>query len=253
MSVYGSRSMEFIIQASNLVKKYGDLVAVNGISFQVRRGECFGFLGPNGAGKTTTMRMIYGFSPLTSGSLNVFDLPVDQKMREIKRRIGIAPQEFSLDPDLTVVQNLMMYARYFDIPKKVARQSAEDLLNFFQLKEKRKEKIDRLSGGMKRRLLIARSLINRPELLVLDEPTTGLDPQSRHIMWERFRSLRDQGVTTVLTSHYMEEASELCDRIVVIDFGRIIEEGRPEDLVRKHGVKNLEEMFLRLTGKELRD
>jgi lipooligosaccharide transport system ATP-binding protein len=244
---------EMIIEARGLTKRYGDLIAVNGISFQVRRGECFGFLGPNGAGKTTTMRMIYGFSPLNDGDLSVFGLTVQREMREIKRRIGIAPQELSLDPDLRVTQNLLLYARYFDIPAKEARRRAEELLRFFHLEDKRGEPIDRLSGGMKRRLLIARSLINRPELLILDEPTTGLDPQSRHLMWDRLKSLREQGVTTVLTTHYMEEASELCDRIVVIDYGKIIEEGRPTDLIRKHGVKNLEEMFLKLTGKELRD
>ena len=245
--------MERVIEAEALLKKYGDLVAVDHISFEVRRGECFGFLGPNGAGKTTTMRMIYGFSPLTGGSLKVFGLPVEENRREIKRKIGIAPQELSLDPDLRVLQNLLIYSTYFDLPKNEAKTRAEELLAFFHLVEKKNEPIDRLSGGMKRRLLIARALINRPEVLIMDEPTTGLDPQSRHLMWDRLRSLRGEGVTTVLSTHYMEEASELCDRIVVIDYGKIIEEGRPNELVQKHGVKNLEELFLRLTGKELRD
>lgn len=246
-------SLPMIIEAKNLIKKYGDLVAVDGVSFEVTRGECFGFLGPNGAGKTTTMRMLFGFSPLTSGSLTVFGLAVDQKIREIKRRIGIAPQEMSLDPDLRVMQNLLIYARYFDIPEEVACQRSEELLHFFKLEDKRNEPIDRLSGGMKRRLLVARALINQPELLILDEPTTGLDPQSRHLMWDRLRQLRSEGVTTVLTTHYMEEAAELCDRIIVMDFGRVIEEGRPRDLIQKHGVKNLEELFLKITGKELRE
>lgn len=245
--------MEPIIEAKNLVKKYGDLVAVDHVSFQVKRGECFGFLGPNGAGKTTMMRMIYGFSPLTDGSLTVFGLPVGKRMREIKARVGIAPQELSLDPDLRVLQNLLIYARYFDIPGKVARGRAEELLRFFHLEDKKKEPIDRLSGGMKRRLLVARALINQPEVLVLDEPTTGLDPQSRHAMWDRLRNLRSNGVTTILTTHYMEEAERLCDRILVIDHGRVIEEGRPADLIGRHGVGNLEDVFLKLTGRELRD
>ncbi len=245
--------MEIIVAGKDLVKKYGELIAVDRISFQVGRGECLGFLGPNGAGKTTTMRMIYGFAPLTAGRLEVFGLSVPESIRQIKRRIGIVPQEYSLDPDLTVLQNLMIYARYFDIPSETARERAEELLGFTHLSEKKNEAIDRLSGGMKRRLLIARALINRPELMVLDEPTTGLDPQTRHLMWEKIRSLRSQGVTVVLTTHYMEEAAALCDRVLVIDQGRIVEEGAPTHLIGKHGVCNLEEVFLKLTGKELRD
>ncbi len=242
-----------VIEADKIVKRYGDLTAVDRISFQVRKGECFGFLGPNGAGKSTTMRMIYGFSPLTEGELRVFGLPVDKEMREIKRRIGIVPQEMSLDPDLTVIQNLLIYATYFDIPRKVARERADELLQFTHLEEKKNDPIDRLSGGMKRRLLIARGLINRPEMLVLDEPTTGLDPQSRHLLWDKFRSLKEQGVTTILTTHYMEEAALLCDYVVLIDYGKIIDEGRPSELVQKHAVKDLEELFIKMTGKELRD
>ena len=245
--------MQTVIAGKDLVKKYGNLLAVDGVSFTVRSGECFGFLGPNGAGKTTTMRMIYGFSPPTGGTMTVFGLPVEKKIREIKRRIGIAPQELSLDPDLKVIQNLLIYARYFDLPRETARDRAEELLRFFHLEEKRNEPIDRLSGGMKRRLLIARSLINRPELLILDEPTTGLDPQSRHLMWDRIRTLKGQGVTTVLTTHYMEEAAELCDRLIVMDLGKVVEEGTPSELIRRHGAANLEEVFLKLTGKELRD
>lgn len=245
--------MDPLIVGKNLVKKFGALTAVDGISFEVRPGDCFGFLGPNGAGKTTTMKMIFGFSPMTAGRLTVFGLSVSDHPREIKRRIGVVPQENSLDPDLTVLQNLMMYARYFDLPKKQARERAEELLEFFHLQEKTADRIDRLSGGMKRRLLIARALINRPELLILDEPTTGLDPQSRHVMWDRLQGLKRQGVTTVLTTHYMEEAAQLCDRLVVIDFGKVMEEGGPDELVAKHGTANLEEVFLKLTGRELRD
>ena len=253
MTHNNARNAPPIIEAKNLCKKYGALTAVDGICFEVRRGECFGFLGPNGAGKTTTLRMLYGFSPLSTGSLTVFGLPVSRQMREIKRKIGVAPQELSLDPDLLVMQNMLIYANYFDLPKAIARERAEELLHFFHLSDKKQEKIDRLSGGMKRRLLVARALINQPELLILDEPTTGLDPQSRRDMWERLRSLKDRGVTTVLTTHYMEEAEQLCDRIVVIDFGKIVEEGRPVELINKHGVKNLEDLFLKLTGKELRE
>ncbi len=245
--------MGVVIEAQNLVKTYGALRAVDGISFQVRSGECFGFLGPNGAGKTTTMRMIYGFSPLSEGSLKVFGLDTTRSAREIKRRVGVAPQEMSLDPDLTVIQNLMIYAGYFDLAKAEAKERARELLAFFHLEEKVNETIDKLSGGMKRRLLVARALINRPELLILDEPTTGLDPQSRRSMWEKVDGLRKQGVTCVLTTHYMEEAEVLCDRVVVIDFGKIIEEGSPRELVKQHGVRNLEELFIKRTGKELRD
>jgi lipooligosaccharide transport system ATP-binding protein len=245
--------MEKIIEAKNLVKTYGKLTAVDGISFDVYKGECLGFLGPNGAGKTTTMRMIYGFAPISGGELKVFGLPAGKHLREIKRRMGVAPQELSLDPDLTVIQNLMIYGGYFDLSKEEAHARADELLHFFQLQEKKKEGIDKLSGGMKRRLLIARALINQPEILILDEPTTGLDPQSRRMMWDRIGSLRSQQVTTVLTTHYMEEAEVLCDRVLVIDFGRVVEEGKPKDLIQKHEVKNLEELFLKITGKELRD
>lgn len=242
-----------IVRARDLVKRYNGFTAVDGISFDVRKGECFGFLGPNGAGKTTTMRMIYGFSAPTSGALEVFGMPVSQNTRAIKRRVGIAPQELSLDPDLLVLQNLLIYASYFDIPKGEAKRRADELLDFFHLSEKKREKLDHLSGGMKRRLLVARALINKPEVLVLDEPTTGLDPQSRHDMWERVRDLKGQGVTTILTTHYMEEAEELCDRIVLIDHGKIVEEGRPDDLIAKHKVDSLEAVFLKLTGEHLRD
>lgn len=242
-----------IVRARDLVKRYDGFTAVDGISFDVKKGECFGFLGPNGAGKTTTMRMIYGFSAPTSGELDVFGVPVTQNTRAIKRRVGIAPQELSLDPDLLVLQNLMIYASYFDIPKSEAKKRADELLGFFHLLDKKQEKLDHLSGGMKRRLLVARALINKPEVLVLDEPTTGLDPQSRHDMWERVRDLKGQGVTTILTTHYMEEAEQLCDRIVLIDHGKIVEQGSPKDLIAKHAVDSLEGVFLKLTGEHLRD
>ena len=245
--------MKNIIEAQNLVKTYGDFTAVNDISFEVLKGECLGFLGPNGAGKTTTMRMIYGFSPPTSGTLHVFGMPVQNGMREIKRRIGVAPQEMSLDPDLRVIQNLLIYANYFDLPSQEANLRADELLKFFHLEDKKNSPIDKLSGGMKRRLVVARALVNRPEVLILDEPTTGLDPQSRHLMWEKLASLKKEGVTIVLTTHYMEEAERLCDRILLVDFGKIIEQGHPNELIQKHNVKNVEELFLKLTGKELRD
>jgi len=225
---------EILIRAENLTKKFGDLVAVNNINFQVFKGECFGFLGPNGAGKTTTMKMVHCVLPLTAGTLTVAGMDVTKQAREIKKMIGVAPQEDNLDPDFTVLHNLMVYARYFDIPKAEAHKRAEELLRFVQLEEKRKVLIDQLSSGMKRRLILARALINEPQILILDEPTTGLDPQGRHLIWDKIRSLQKQGVTIVLTTHYMEEAAHLCDRIVIVDYGKIIEEGRPGDLIKKH-------------------
>ncbi len=225
---------EILIRAENLTKKFGDLVAVDNINFQVFKGECFGFLGPNGAGKTTTMKMVHCVLPLTAGALTVAGMDVTKQAREIKKMIGVAPQEDNLDPDFTVFHNLMVYARYFDIPKAEAHKRAEELLRFVQLEEKRKVLIDQLSSGMKRRLILARALINEPQILILDEPTTGLDPQGRHLIWDKIRSLQKQGVTIVLTTHYMEEAAHLCDRIVIVDYGKIIEEGRPGDLIKKH-------------------
>lgn len=226
--------MHAIISAHDLLKKFGDFVAVNRISFQVFRGECFGILGPNGAGKTSTIRMIYGFSPLSGGSLEVFGLDINRHGREIKGRIGVCQQENSLDPDLTVLENLEVFAGYFDIPKKVAREKALALLRFFALDGRKDAQVAELSGGMMRRLVLARALINKPDLLILDEPTTGLDPQSRHQVWERLEELRANGISILLTTHYMEEASRLCDRLIIIDQGRILEEGRPQELVRKH-------------------
>ena len=225
---------DVLIEAENLTKKFGDLVAVGNINFKVFKGECFGFLGPNGAGKTTTMKMVHCVLPLTSGRLTVAGMDVTKHAREIKKMIGVASQEDNLDPDFTVFHNLMVYARYFDIPKEDAQKRAEELLKFVQLEEKRSVIIDQLSAGMKRRLILARALINEPQILILDEPTTGLDPQGRHLIWYKIRSLQKQGVTIVLTTHYMDEAAQLCDRTLIIDNGKVIEEGRPNDLVKKH-------------------
>jgi lipooligosaccharide transport system ATP-binding protein len=225
---------EVLIEAQSLTKKFDGLVAVDGINFQVFKGECCGFLGPNGAGKTTTIKMIHCVLPLTSGKLTVANMNVSEKPREIKKTIGVAPQENNLDPDFTVMHNLRVYARYFDIPKAQSLKRADELLKFFQLEEKRDVIIDQLSTGMKRRLILARALINEPQILLLDEPTTGLDPQARHLIWDTVHSLKKQGVTIILTSHYMDEAAELCDRILIMDYGKIIEEGAPADLVRKH-------------------
>jgi len=229
-----SFSGPFVVEAENLLKKFGDFVAVNHISFRVASGECFGILGPNGAGKTTTIRMVYGFSPMTSGILKVFGLDISREWRQIKARIGVCQQENSLDPDLTVIQNLEVFARYFDIPKKAAREKAMELLAFIALDHRLKATVSELSGGMMRRLVLARALINDPDLLILDEPTTGLDPQSRHQVWDRLEELREKGISILLTTHYMEEASRLCDRLIIIDHGLILVEGRPQELIRQH-------------------
>jgi lipooligosaccharide transport system ATP-binding protein len=226
--------LEVLIRAENLAKKYDDYLAVDGIDFEVFKGECCGFLGPNGAGKTTTIKMIHCVLPLTSGNLTVAGMSISEKPREIKKMIGVAPQEENLDPDFTVITNLLVYARYFDIPKPEALKRSEELLKFSQLEEKRSVIIDQLSTGMKRRLILARALINEPQILLLDEPTTGLDPQARHLIWDKIRSLRKQGVTIILTTHYMDEAAELCDRTLIMDHGKIIEEGKPLDLIRQH-------------------
>ena len=227
-------SSEVLIEARNLTKNFGNLTAVDHIDFKVYKGECVGFLGPNGAGKTTTVRMIYCFLPLTGGTLHVAEMSVSEKAREIKGLVGVAPQEDNLDPDFTVIKNLQVYARYFDIPKNEAAKRAQEQLKFFQLEEKQNVLISELSTGMKRRLILARALINEPQILLLDEPTTGLDPQARHLVWDEVRSLRKHGVTIILTTHYMEEAAALCDRILIMDNGKIIEEGKPAELVKKH-------------------
>jgi len=222
-----------ILKVDSLRKNYGALAAVDGISFAVQPGECFGLLGPNGAGKTTTIRMLYGYTPRDAGQLEVFGLDIDQGLREIKRRIGICQQEDSLDPDLSVRNNLVGYARYFAIPGSEAAHRADQLLGFFALKNRAHDKITVLSGGLKRRLMLARALVNQPELLILDEPTTGLDPQSRQLLWEKLAELKKQGLTILLTTHYMEEAERLCDRLVIVDHGRILVEGKPAALVRE--------------------
>jgi len=227
-------SSESLIKAHNLTKKFNSFTAVDHIDFEVYKGECIGFLGPNGAGKTTTVRMIYCFSPLTEGELSVAGMSVSEQAREIKTMVGVAPQEDNLDPDFSVIKNLQVYARYFDISKAEAEKRAKEQLKFFKLEEKQNMFIAELSTGMKRRLILARALINEPQILLLDEPTTGLDPQARHIVWEEVRSLRKRGVTIILTTHYMEEAAALCDRILLMDKGKIIEQGNPSELIKKH-------------------
>jgi lipooligosaccharide transport system ATP-binding protein len=223
--------MSAIITAKNLFKKYGDLTAVDGISFEIQEGECFGFLGPNGAGKTSTIKMIHCVSPVTAGTLTVDGLPAHIDNRALKKKTGVIPQEITLDIDLTVRENLMVFSRFFDIPKRVARERIEGLLKFVELEAKRDSKIDQLSTGMKRRLLIARALLNEPRIIIADEPTTGLDPQARHLIWQRLRQLKSQGATLILTTQYMEEAQQLCDRIVVMYQGKILKEGVPSRLI----------------------
>jgi len=227
-------SREVLIEAYGLTKKFGEFVAVDHIDFEVYRGECIGFLGPNGAGKTTTVRMMYCFLMPTSGVLKVAGLSVNTSCREIKALVGVAQQEDNLDPDFSVIKNLTVYARYFDIPQAEALKRAEELLRFFQLEEKRDVSIMALSTGMKRRLIFARALLNKPQILLLDEPTTGLDPQARHLVWDEVRLLKKQQVTVILTTHYMDEAQILCDRILIVDQGKIIEQGTPVELIRRH-------------------
>jgi lipooligosaccharide transport system ATP-binding protein len=223
-----------VIEARDLRKTFESINAVDGVQFAVQKGEVFGFLGPNGAGKTTTMRMIECVSPRTSGTLLVFGNDPDIAPAKIKQQIGVVPQETNLDPDFTCFGNLVTYARYFDIPPAEAKKRAADLLAFVQLEEKRDVLIDKLSGGMKRRLILARALVNNPSLLILDEPTIGLDPQARHLIWERLKILQAQGNTIVLTTHYLDEAARLCDRLVIMDNGKILVEGTPADLVQRY-------------------
>ncbi|HET7272738.1 MAG TPA: ABC transporter ATP-binding protein [Rubrobacter sp.] len=232
--IAGTLSGESTLVASGLKKSYGDFEAVKGVDFRVTGGECFGFLGPNGAGKTTTMKMIYGAVIPSGGKLAVAGLDVYRHEREIKRRIGVVPQENNLDDELKVRENLLIYGRYYDLPRKVVLQRTDELLDFMQLSEKAEATVEQLSGGMKRRLLIARALINDPEIVVLDEPTTGLDPQARLLVWDRLRRLTDEGKTLILTTHYMEEAARLCDRLAIMERGLIIAEGTPSALVEEH-------------------
>jgi len=229
------------VVARSLTKRFGSLAAVDGVDFDVRTGECVGFLGPNGAGKTTTVRMVSCQSPITEGSVRVFGIDAADRPREVKAVLGICPQEDSLDDDFAVRRNLLVYARYHGIVGGEAARRADELLEWMQLDEKADAKVEELSGGMKRRLVLARSLMNRPRLLLLDEPTTGLDPQARHLIWSRVRSLQSQGVTCILTTHYMDEAQALCDRVVLMDHGKILLEGKPSDLVaREVGAEVLE-------------
>ena len=228
-----------IIVAESLTKRFGDLVAVDSINFSVKESEMFGFLGPNGAGKTTTMRMIQCVAPKDSGKLLVAGMDTEAEPRMIKSILGVSPQEENLDPDFTVFENLVTYSRYFGISKKEAEKRSNKWLDFFQLQGKRDTLIDKLSGGMKRRMLLARAMLNEPRILILDEPTVGLDPQARHLIWDLLRQLRSQGITVILTTHYMEEAAQLCDRLVIMDNGRILAEGRPKELVRKHVATNV--------------
>ncbi|MGF1471513.1 MAG: ABC transporter ATP-binding protein [Rubrobacteraceae bacterium] len=222
------------LAARALRKSYGEFRAVKGIDFQVYPGECFGFLGPNGAGKTTTMKMIYGAAVPSDGELTVAGLDVKHDERRVKRRIGVVPQENNLDDDLKVKENLLVYGRYFDLPKKLVLQRAEELLKFVELTDKSDARVEQLSGGMKRRLLIARALINDPDIVVLDEPTTGLDPQARHLVWDRLRELTREDKTLILTTHYMEEAAQLCDRLVIMEGGEIIAEGSPRSMIEAY-------------------
>jgi lipooligosaccharide transport system ATP-binding protein len=231
-----------IITARKLRKQFGDFVAVDGVDFEVAPGESFGFLGPNGAGKTSTMRMIGCVSPITSGRLHIFDLDAATDGAAIRARMGVVPQADQLDAELTVVENLVIYGRYFDIPRAECRRRAAELLDFVQLAERANERVDPLSGGMKRRLTIARSLMSEPDLLLLDEPTTGLDPQARHILWDRLYRLKKRGVTLVLTTHYMDEAEQLCDRLVVMDQGRIVAEGSPRGLIDEYATREVLEL-----------
>ena len=242
LSVPVSHTGEALISARTLVKRFGDFTAVDGIDVEVHRGESFGFLGPNGAGKSSTMRMIGCVSPVTGGELKIFGMDPARDGKQIRARIGVVPQQDQLDEQLSVLDNLVLYGRYFDLPRAECRRRAEELLDFVQLSDRAKSRIEPLSGGMKRRVSIARSLINDPQLLLLDEPTTGLDPQARHVLWDRLYRLKQRGVTLVLTTHYMDEAEQLCDRLVVMDGGRIVAEGSPRALIEEHSTREVLEL-----------
>ena len=231
-----------LVHARGLLKRFDELVAVDGIDFDVQKGEAFGFLGPNGAGKSSTMRMIGCVSPPSGGTLRVLGLDPLKDGAHIRARLGVVPQEDTLDMELTVRENMLIYGRYFGLPRKVVHQRAERLLEFVQLEERVDSKVEPLSGGMKRRLTIARSLINEPEILLLDEPTTGLDPQARHVVWDRLHELKHQGATLLLTTHYMDEAEQLCDRLVVMDKAKIVAEGSPNELIRRYSTREVVEL-----------
>ncbi len=243
-----------LVSARALTKRFGAFTAVDAIDFDVARGEAFGFLGPNGAGKTSTMRMIGCVSPVTDGTLSVLGLDPARDGPRIRARIGVVPQTDILDDELSTLENLIVYGRYFDIPRAESRRRAVDLLEFAQLSDRAETRVQTLSGGMKRRLTIARSLINQPELLLLDEPTTGLDPQARHLLWDRLYTLKRRGATLVLTTHYMDEAEQLCDRLVIMDGGRIAAEGSPRELIERHSTREVLELrFPEMAGEEQRD
>jgi lipooligosaccharide transport system ATP-binding protein len=234
---------ESLVHARGLTKRYANgFTAVDGVDFDVRPGKAFGFLGPNGAGKTSTMRMIACASPISDGTLRVIGMDPRTQGRQIKAKLGVVPQIDNLDTELTVRENLEMYARYFDIPNDVARRRADELLEFVQLSERAKDQVEPLSGGMKRRLTIARALINEPELVILDEPTTGLDPQARHLLWERLYQLKRRGATLIITTHYMDEAEQLCDHLVVMDKAKIVAEGSPRQLIDQHATREVLEL-----------
>jgi lipooligosaccharide transport system ATP-binding protein len=237
-----AKDSEVVIRAKNLTKKYKDFVAVDGIDFEVKRGESFGLLGPNGAGKSTTMKMISSVSQRTGGELTILGKEPNTHGPEIRAHLGVVPQKDLLDRELKAWENLFTYGRYFGLSRKFLKQKVEELLEFAQLTEKRNSKADDLSGGMQRRLAIARGLVNEPEILMLDEPTTGLDPQARHILWDRLFRLKEQGVTLVITTHYMDEAEQLCDRLIVMDKGKIMAEGSPAALIKQYSSKEVVEV-----------
>jgi len=241
---------DLMVSARELRKSFGSFEAVKGIDVDVRRGEAFGFLGPNGAGKSSTMRMIAAVSPVTSGELRILGRDPAREGPAIRGRLGVCPQEDTLDIELNVFDNLFIYGRYFGIPAADVRERAQELLEFVQLTEKAKSKVEDLSGGMKRRLTIARSLINRPDLLLLDEPTTGLDPQARHLLWDKLFRLKQTGVTLVITTHYMDEAEQLCDRLVVMDKGVIVAEGSPAALIQEHSTREVTELRFGVAGED---
>jgi len=231
-----------LIHARGLVKRFGEFTAVDGIDFDLQRGEAFGFLGPNGAGKTSTMRMIGCVSPVSEGTLRVFGLDPARDGAQIRARLGVVPQLDTLDMELTVRENVVIYGRYFGLSRKELGKRADELLEFVELSERANDRVEPLSGGMKRRLTIARSLINDPEVLLLDEPTTGLDPQARHVVWERLYRLKREGVTLLLTTHYMDEAEQLCDRLVVMDKAKIVADGSPRELIERYSTREVVEM-----------
>ena len=249
---------DLLVEARHLTKRFGTLTAVDDIDFEVHPGEAFGFLGPNGAGKSSTMRMIAAVSPVTEGHLRVLGLDPATHGPEIRNRLGVVPQEQNLDEELSVYENLLIYGRYFGLPKKVIDERVAELLAFAQLQERRDSRVEPLSGGMKRRLIIARGLINQPDMLILDEPTTGLDPQARHLLWDRLYRLKQQGVTLIITTHYMDEAEQLCDRLVIMDKGKIVAAGSPRALIDQYSTREVlelrfavglqEEMVARIDG-----